>query len=173
MGYGPWAAGSRGPCGWGNKRIGKVSKFKVVDGVVIGGMREIIGVGSGDGLVVKVVLVVIDGVVRAPLNDKTALLDERLAVTRGKGLNTCNDGVGNGQRSPAVAGNTSAGRKGHKVVGALSITRGIKSNRSQGASMRGVGGVMVVEDLSVAAKRKEHGGTIGTGRLGQSRLRWG
>ena len=89
-----------------------------------------------------------------------------MAIVDGKGLNTCDGGVGYREFGPAVSGKSGAGGKGKKKISALCVTGGAESNGTKGASMRCVGGVMVVKKLNIAAEFEAHGVEIWARRSG-------
>ena len=111
------------------KRGGEVGKLRSVDGVIIGGGLVIVAVDVRRRRVVKVVLRGVDGLIRAPFNDLTPILQERLAVGEGKGFKTSNIGVGDRHFNPAVARDAGPGGKGHEMEGALGVPGGVESNR--------------------------------------------
>ena len=59
-----------------------------------------------------------------------------------------------------MARDACAGGQGHEIVSTLGIARGMKSNSTKGASMRGVGRGNVIKQLDVTAKFNPHGGVV-------------
>jgi hypothetical protein len=68
------------------ERIGKGGKFVGVNGVEISSIEGGVGKAGGVGKEIKVILGVVDGMVRAPLNNKVAILEEGLTVVKGEGF---------------------------------------------------------------------------------------
>jgi hypothetical protein len=139
---------------------GEGGKFVGVDGVII----EIKVVVSGMGrrwLKIEVVLIVINRVVRTPLDDKTGCLDKGLPVSDGQGFDAGNGGVGDRKFRLAVAREAGTSGQRHEVVVPLSITSRGKSNGAQRTRTRCVGGVKLLKNLGIGPKLKPHGCELG------------
>jgi hypothetical protein len=88
---------------WGKGVVGKeVSKFIVVDVVVVGGVKNgVCGVDGGEQVVV-VIFGVVGGLVGSPLNDEAGVLEKWLVFVERQRFNTSNGGVSRGELSPLV-----------------------------------------------------------------------
>ena len=74
-----------------------------------------------------------------PFNNKASVLEERLTVVEGNGVDPGNGGVRNGKFGPTMSGDTGAGSKREEIKRSLGITSGTDGNRAHGAGMWGVG----------------------------------
>ena len=103
---------------------------------------------------IPVIFVIRDGLVGAPLDDKTAVLDKRLSFLISEGLDAGDGGVCHWKGSPAVAGHAGTGREGQERIFALRVARGCEGDGAQGAVVESVCGVGVFEHLHVGPKLK-------------------
>ena len=133
-----------------------------VDRFVIGCLGEIIVKKGGvdGGLKIGVIFGVIDGVVWTPFDNEAAVLEERLTIVKGEGVDPGDGGVRNGKFGPTMSGDTGAGGKREEIKRSLGITGGTNGHRAHGAGVWGVGRVMVGKNLGVCAKFDAHGDEI-------------
>lgn len=131
---------------------GKVCKFRRVNVVIeIGG---VVDGGITRKLVVEIVFVVGNGLVRAPLDDETAVLNERLIFVESKRFKAGNCGLGDGQFGSAVTRDHSAGDEGQKMVIPAGVASWREGNCASAACAESIEGVFIFEKLDITAKFK-------------------
>ena len=101
----------------------KVGKLVSGNGLVVSDLENI-NVVKFWGDVIAVILGVINRVIRAPFDNKTALLDEGATLVKGKRFNASNGSVGNRECGPAVTGDPSTSGQGHEIVVTLGVPCG-------------------------------------------------
>ena len=91
----------------------------------------------------------VDGVIVAPFDDQTAVLQHGLAVSEGEGMDARDGRVGHGKGCPVVTGNTIAGGEGQEIIVSLRVAGRCEGDGAKGARAERVSGVVVLENLDV------------------------
>ena len=148
---------------WDNIGNGKVGEFSGIDGIVVSSSEGLVG-GSGVGGVdvkMKVVLIVVNEVTGAPLDNEAASLEERLTLMLCERFNAGNAGIGNGKLRPLVPGDARATGEGEKTVIAGGVASGGERNGAEGPRLGSVCGSRRLENLHVLAEFHPHGVEVG------------
>ena len=80
----------------------EVGDLVVVNGIVVGGAEGTGGRVLRRGGIVKIVLIIIDGLIGAPLDNEARRLEKGLLLMEGDGLDTRDSRVGDGEHGPGV-----------------------------------------------------------------------
>ena len=127
------------------------------------------------GIVVEIILVVINEVIRAPFDNKSTCLDERLAFVHGESFNAGDAaGVGDWNDGPLMARDVGAGCKRQKIiVVAVGISSGYVHDGTKRPSFGGVGGVGGLKNLNILPELDAHAIIVTGRRASNDRKRTG